>query len=110
MQVESQTSAGGRVANLMRDAGAELAERAQPFVLSHVGLVASQPFDHVIDRTGQVLDFIVAASQGHRAEIALLDGCGLPPQDSSGRTTRRANSAVTSIAASTAAAPTNSSG
>jgi hypothetical protein len=54
----------------MGHAGPQLAQRAEPLIAPHLGLVAAELLGHRIDRQGQVADLVVAAGDRHRLEHA----------------------------------------
>ena len=80
-QLHGQAGAGDAVAELMRQAAADLAEQTQPFGLAREcpGYWASRSAMSLTDRA-QVAQLVVAARQRHGTEIAGRDQPGAPLQ------------------------------
>ncbi len=80
MQVQSDPCSGGRVAQLVRQAGANLCQGASLLRAADLFFVLRQAFGHLLNIERQFADLIVAAGQLQRAEVSFRNPADLLAQ------------------------------
>jgi hypothetical protein len=84
VQLDGHAGAGGRIAQLVGQADAQVIQGPEAFVLPDLGLVGPQLLAHPIDRQNQISEFIVSARHRHGFQLAVGNRYGALAEESEG--------------------------